>query len=162
MTGPELPRGIRIEPAAPERIAALLDAQWGGLVVTPERVYRAGDLSGAVVIAEGREVALVSWARDGEAGEVVTLDALEPGHGYGRMALAFAEGELKREGAREAKLFTTNDNVRAIGIYLRADYRLIRLHLDSMDAVRALKPAIPEAGAHGIALRDVWKFVKPL
>lgn len=154
--------GIRIEPATRERIAASLDAHWGGIVVTPERVYRAADLRGAFVVSEGREVALVTWARDGDIGEVVTLDAFDQGQGFGRAALAFAEAELAREGATEARLFTTNDNVRAIGIYLRAGWRVVRIHLDAMDAVRARKPTVPLTGDHGLALRDMWEFVKPL
>lgn len=162
MTIPGLPAGVQIEPAAPARLAALLDTDWGGLVVTPERTYRAADLAGAFVVWHGREVALVSWAREGDVGEIVTLDAFEPGRGYGRIALAFAEAELAREGAREAKLFTSNDNVRAINIYLRAGYRVIRLHVDAMDAVRALKPSVPFTGEHGLLLRDMWEFVKPL
>ena len=153
---------LRIEPAAPARIAEMLDEHWGGIVLTPERTYRATGLRGALVHARQREVAMVTWAREGATGEVVTLDSFEPGRGYGRAALAFAESELAREGATDARLFTTNDNVRAIALYLRVGWRLVRLHLDSMDAVRALKPGVPLAGEHGIPLRDMWEFAKPL
>ncbi|MFN8508692.1 MAG: GNAT family N-acetyltransferase [Dehalococcoidia bacterium] len=152
----------RFEPASPARIAAMLDEHWGGIVVTPARTYRAPDLRGAFVVFDDREVAMVTWARDGAIGEVVTLDAFEPGHGFGRAALAFAESELAREGATEARLFTTNDNVRAIALYLRAGWRLVRVHLDAMDAVRAIKPDVPLIGENGIPLRDMWEFAKPL
>lgn len=153
---------LRFEPASPTRIAAMIDEHWGGIVVTPERTYRAANLSGAFARLAGREVALVTWARDGATGEVVTLDAFEPGRGFGRRALAFAEAELAREGATDAKLYTTNDNVRAIALYLRAGWRLVRVHLDAMDAVRARKPGVPLTGEYGIPLRDMWEFAKPL
>jgi len=153
---------LRIRPAAAARIAAMLDEHWGGIVLTPGRTYCATDLRGVLVHARQREVAMVTWAREGATGEVVTLDSFEPGRGYGRAALAFAESELAREGATDARLFTTNDNVRAIALYLRVGWRLVRLHLDSMDAVRALKPGVPLAGEHGIPLRDMWEFAKPL
>ena len=159
---PGTPPRIRFEPATLARIAASLESHWGGIVVTPERVYRSADLRGAFVVSEGREVALVTWARDGDTGEIVTLDAFDPGRGFGRAALAFAEAELAREGATEARLFTSNDNVRAIAVYLRAGWRAVRIHLDAMDAVRALKPSVPLTGDHGLALRDMWEFVKPL
>ena len=48
---------------------------------------------------------------------------------------------------REAAIVgTTNDNTRALNFYIKRGYRLVRLHLDAMDRVRALKPGVPATG----------------
>ena len=53
------------------------------------------------------------------------------------------------------RLITTNDNVDALRFYQRRGYRLARVDAGAVDRSRvALKPAIPEIGAHGIPLRD--------
>jgi hypothetical protein len=50
---------------------------------------------------------------------------------------------------------TTNDNVDALRFYQRRGYRLASVDAGAVDRARAaLKPAIPEVGAHGIPLRD--------
>jgi GNAT superfamily N-acetyltransferase len=95
-------------------------------------------------------------------GQIISLDAIVPGHGYGRALLTEIEGRIARTGGRRARLFTTNDNVGAIRTYLLAGYRLERVFLDSMDGVRALKPGVPLIGENGIPLRDMWEFVKNL
>ncbi len=152
-----------IRPATPGLIAAVLAERWGGLIVTPEPVYRSGDVEGLVVRAPGGEnLAVVTWAIEGESAEIVSLDALVAGAGHGRRALAAAGEELARRGVSDLHLITTNDNIRAIGFYLRAGWRLVRLHLDGMDRVRALKPLIPLVGEDAIPLRDMWEFEKRL
>ena len=93
---------------------------------------------------------------------MVTLDAIIPGQGYGRSLLAEVERRICESGGRQARLFSTNDNVVAIRIYLLAGYRVTRIFPDSMDAVRALKPGVPLAGEFGRPLRDMWEFVKVL
>ena len=58
-------------------------------------------------------------------------------------------------GAHRLWLITTNDNVDALRFYQRRGYRLARVDAGAVDRSRAaLKPAIPEIGAHGIPLRD--------
>ncbi len=136
---------------------------WGGAVVTPERTYRANEVEGAVlVLATGEVAAAVTWFVENEGtAEVVTLNAFVAGRGYGRTILGFAEGELRGRGVGQAKLFTTNPNVGAISLFLGEGWRVVRIHLDAMDAVRAIKPGVPlEEG--GLPLRDMWELVKEL
>ena len=63
---------------------------------------------------------------------------------------------------RTLRVVTTNDNPRALSFYLRRGYRLLRLHLDAMDRVRALKPRVPLTGIDGSPLRDMWEMEKEL
>jgi len=38
----------------------------------------------------------------------------------------------------------------------------MRKHPDRLNDPRARKPTVPLTGDHGLALRDMWEFVKPL
>ncbi|MBU0552753.1 GNAT family N-acetyltransferase [Myxococcota bacterium] len=137
-------------------------ARWGGFVVTPTRVYHPNDVRGGFVEVLKVPVALATWAWAGERGEIVTLDAFQPARGFGAMALAEAERALRAEGVLRVSLITTNDNPRALKFYLLAGYRLIRLHLNSMDRVRVLKPKTPKIGQEGVPLMDMWELEKIL
>ena len=72
---------------------------WGGLVITPERTYRASEVEGAVLVLPTGEVgSAVTWflGQRGQA-EVTTLNAFAPGRGYGRTLLRHAEDVLPRK-----------------------------------------------------------------
>lgn len=152
---------LHFEPASIGEINERWAAGWGGFVVTPERIYQPPDVEAVSVADDGVTVAFVSWAMEPGGAEIVTLDSDFEGRGYGRAALAYVEGRIREAGGHYARLFTTNDNVRAIGIYLRLGYRLIEVYLDSMDQVRELKPGVPLED-HGLPLRDMWQFRKEL
>lgn len=154
---------LTLRPMTREAIRAALQEHWGGLVVTPERTYTADDIEAFVALDEtGRAVATVSFHREPGGAEIVTLDALIDGQRYGRRALAQVEAMLGDEGRRYTRLFTTNDNLRAITVYLRMGYRVVTVHLGAMDQVRALKPSVPFIGEDGIPLRDMWELRKEL
>lgn len=131
--------------------------RWGLPNVTVKGQYMPADVEGLVAVdREGRLLGLVTWAAD----ELVSLDALVQGEGHGSLLLAAAERAIFATGARQVVLITTNDNLRALGFYLRRGYRLVRVHLDEMDRVRKIKPGVPTLGIGGIPLRDMWELVK--
>lgn len=152
---------LHIAPASAEQISKRWSDGWGDFIVTPERVYQPSDVEAVTLLDGGAPVAFVSWAMEPGGAEIVTLDADIEDRGYGRAALEYVEGRIRAAGGSHARLFTTNDNVRAIGIYLRRGYRLVHLHLDAMDRVRELKPHVP-LEEHGLPLRDMWEFRKEL
>jgi DNA-3-methyladenine glycosylase I len=86
---------------------------------------------------------------------VVTLDSIREGVGVGRALLDAAQAEAVRLGCRRFWLVTTNDNLRALGLYQRRGMRLVALRAGEMDLVRrTLKPQISELGENGIPIRD--------
>ncbi len=105
---------------------------------------------------------LLSWWIDGERAEIVSVHADPPGSGTGTRIMDAAEQELRRRGVKTAVLATTNDNVRALSFYIKRGYRLVRLHLDAMERVRAAKPDVPAIGRDGIPLQDMWELEKRL
>lgn len=154
--------GVETAAATEAQVRAIWEERWGGLIVSLYREFVAADVEGLVVASEGEEAALVTWHVDGDSAEIVSLDALIPGQGYGSTALAAAEDLLRARGVRRLWLTTTNDNAAAIAVYLRGGWRLVAVHLDHMDRVRARKPAVPLIGENGLALCDAWELEKRL
>src|SRR5437867_9585929 len=110
----------------------------------------------------GEAQGLVTWAIAGERAEIVTLDAFVQGVHIGGRLLDAAEAELSGLGVRRISITTTNDNLRALAAYVRRGYRLVRLDLDGVDRVRALKPGVPATGNDDIPIRDMWELQKQL
>ena len=147
--------------------AAFIDEQWSRLwglpVVSLERGYEPADVEGLVYRDDGgAPQGLITWHVDGDRAEIVTVDAFEQGRHVGGRLLNAAEEELRRRGAKQVTIMTTNDNLRAIAFYVRHGYRLVAVHLDAMDRVRRLKPEVPRTGHDGLPLRDVIELVKEL
>ena len=105
---------------------------------------------------------VVTWWIDGERAEITSVHAEPPGGGTGTRVMDAAEEELRRRGVKTAVVGTTNDNSRALNFYIKRGYRLVRLHLDAMDRVRALKPGVPRTGRDGVPLQDMWELEKAL
>ena len=149
----------RMEPATPEEVDRLVRENWGLPVVCIDRLYEPADLEGLVWRDVSGEIrGLVTWAVEDDRAEIVTMDAFVQGAHIGGRLLDAAESELRQRGVRTVVVVTTNDNLRAQAFYMRRGYRLMRLDLDGMERVRALKPGVPLTGADGIPLRDMWKL----
>ena len=105
-------------------------------------------------------VGLATYHVDGASGQIVTLDTLVRGRGFGRRLLEDVESKFHKLGLGRAWALMTNDNLRAAGLYLSRGYRLVRVHLGAVDQVREHKPHLPERGYEGIPIRDLWEFEK--
>ena len=138
----------RLQPATPQEI---------------DRLYEPADLEGLVWRDDSGDIqGLVTWAVEDDWAEIVTIDAFVQGAHIGGRLLDAAEAALRERGVRTVVVVTTNDNLRAQAFYSRRGYRLMRLDLDGMASVRALKPGVPEVGHEGLPLRDMWELAKEL
>ncbi len=153
----------RLEPATTAIITRIWEEHWGLPIVSVRREYLPPDVEGLVWRgARGEPEGLVTWAIEGERAEIVSLNAFGQGRRIGWRLMGAAEAGLARRGVRRLTVVTTNDNPRALAFYVRRGYRLVRLHLDAMDRVRAVKPQVPAVGNDGIPLRDMWELEKEL
>lgn len=126
-------------------------------------LYWGRDVEGLALVGEDSAVsALATWSVHGDAAEVVSLHAMSPGSGAGRIVLTEVERRLRDQGVATVLIATTNDNTEALRFYLREEYRLTAVHLDAMAHVRELKPGVPLAGKGGVPLRDMWELRKRL
>ena len=147
--------------ATTEEIEMVWEDRWYGLVVCLNTVFRASDVEGIALVDHLDEiVGLATYHVDGPAGQIVTLDTLVRGRGFGRRLLEIVENKFHNLGLGRSWALMTNDNLRAAGLYLSRGYRLIRVHLDAVDRVREHKPELPERGYEGIRIKDLWEFEK--
>jgi GNAT superfamily N-acetyltransferase len=156
--------GPEIRPATIEEI----EADWreftgGPPVIGVLRNYEPHDVEGVLWRDPGSgRNGVVTWWVDGERAEIVSVHAEPAGGGTGTRLMDEAEEELWRRGVRRVIIATTNDNVRALNFYIRRGYRLVRVHLDAMDRVRAAKPGVRTIGRDGVPLQDMWELEKIL
>jgi len=153
-----------IRPATEAEIAADWREFTGGPpIVGVVREYEPSDVEGIVWRDSGSgRTGVVTWWIDGERAEITSVHAEPPGGGTGTRVMDAAEDELRRRRVKTAIVGTTNDNSRALNFYIKRGYRLVRLHLDAMDRVRALKPGVPRTGRDGVPLQDMWELEKTL
>jgi ribosomal protein S18 acetylase RimI-like enzyme len=136
-------------------IADQLRARWGSVeVVSRGRLSRPSDLPGFVAMLDGRRVGLATYRMDPDECELVTLDALEPGHGVGSALVDAVADAAGAAGCRRMWLITTNDNTPALRFYQRNGLQLAALHRDAVEESRRLKPQISLTGIDGIPIRD--------
>jgi GNAT superfamily N-acetyltransferase len=156
------------EPEVRPITEAEIEADWteftgGPPVVGVLREYLAADVEGIEWRdADSGRRGAVTWWIDGERAEVVSVHAEPQGGGAGTRVMDAAEDELRRRGVRTVVLATTNDNARALNFYIKRGYRLVRVDLDAMDRVRAVKAGVPLNGRDGVPLQDMWELEKSL
>ena len=154
-------RDMRLRAATTEEIEEVWEDRWFGLVVGLSTVYEPADVEGLALVDHLDElVGLVTYHVDGPSGQIVTLDTIVRGRGFGRRLLESVESKFHDRGLGRAWALMTNDNLRAAGLYLSRGYRLVRVHLDAVDRVREHKPKLQEKGYEGIPIRDLWEFEK--
>lgn len=152
---------MSLRSATTEEVQALWNERWFGLVVGLNTVYTPDDVEGlALVDFQDEIVGLATYHVEGPAGQIVTLDTILRGRGFGRRLLEALESTFHKRGLGRAWALMTNDNLRAAGLYLSRGYRLVRVHLDAVDRVREHKPKLPSTGYEGIPVRDLWEFEK--
>jgi ribosomal protein S18 acetylase RimI-like enzyme len=144
-------------------VERLVVERWGDAVVTGRgRVWKPAELPGFAVFEGDDCVGLVTYELDGEACEIVTIDALEEGRGIGTALLEAVVAVARQAECRRVQLLTTNNNLRALAFYQKRGFRLVGLVPGAIDEERRLKPSIPELDRAGLPIRDELHLELPL
>ncbi|NCP16090.1 GNAT family N-acetyltransferase [bacterium] len=155
-----------IRPTTPDDYAwntRVIVEHWSAeTVVVHGEIYRPVELLGFVAEADGQIIGLLTYHIQGEACEIVTLDAWRAGLGVGTAlieAVKQAAGREKRrrepvERCRRLFVVTTNDNTPALRFYQKRGFVIAAVHLNAIEKDRRLKPEIPLTGMDGIPIRD--------
>jgi len=109
---------------------------------------------GIIEWREERIVGLLTWVREGDDVQLLTLDSVLEGQGIGSALMLMAIEDCRRNDIRKIWLTTTNDNLGAIGFYQRLGFRITAVNVGAVDEARKLKPQIPETGYKGISIHD--------
>jgi ribosomal protein S18 acetylase RimI-like enzyme len=111
-------------------------------------------LPGFVAEEEADPVGLLTYVLEGDACEIVTIDAFEQGRGVGSALI----GAVKGLGARRLWLITTNDNVHAQRFYERQGFTLVAVDEGAVGRARSAKPEIPLVGNDGVEIQDELEY----
>lgn len=157
-----------ITPADKPVITPLLVREWGSVQVAALSfggLLDASELPGWLALGEGEQdgevVGLLTYLVQGDAAELVTINAFTGG-GVGAALVGALEEECRARGVRRVNVVTTNDNTRALRFYQRAGFRMTALRVGAVDETRKIKPEIPSHGMDGIPIRDEIELTKEL
>lgn len=105
----------------------------------------------------GRPAGLVTVSESERGLEILTFHADPPGAGAGSLLLRTAVDVARASDAGRVWLVTTNDNLDAIGWYLRRGLTVAHTHAGAVDRDRTdLKPGIPAVNPeNGTPIRDL-------
>ena len=137
--------------------------RWGDTVVVGRgEVWIPAELPGFAAFEGDHCTGLVTYKIDGEACEIVTIDALEESKGIGTALLEAVVAVAREAGCTRVQLLTTNNNLRALAFYQKRGFRLVGLIPGAIDEERSLKPSIPEFDSAGLPIRDELHLELPL
>lgn len=142
---------------APDRawLARFANERWGApFVVGHGIMYELSQLPGFIAEDQGECVGIVTYQREGQACEVVSIDSLRPNRGIGTLLLNAVKDAALRASCTRLWLITTNDNLNALRFYQKWGMNLVAVHRNAIEQSRKLKPQIPLVGEYGIPLRD--------
>jgi GNAT superfamily N-acetyltransferase len=138
--------------------------RWGDeTVVAHGVVFSPAGLAGVVVRdGTGNTMGLLTYAIDGDACEVVTVDAVVERRGYGSLLLEAVSDIARRAGCSRLWLITTNDNERALGFYRSHGFLVAAVREGAIEESRKLKASIPLVNEQGVPIRDEIEMERPL
>ena len=158
----------RLQPQDEAAAEELLGAELGGR--RQVRLDEAHDVlalpgfAACPVPATDELAGVTTYETRGQRAELAVL-AVATGHqgrGVGGALVDAVVAAVAAEGARELWLVTTNDNLDALRLYQRRQFRLREIRVGAVDRARRVKPEIPLVGRHGIRIHDELVLVRPL
>ena len=151
--------GLSIRPIRDDEraeLARVVARSWGSsLLASRGALYEVTDLTCLLATQADRWLGVAGYRFDGDACELVLLDAFERHQGVGTALLEATAEIARKSNSRRLWLVTTNSNLDALRFYQRRGMHLVRVWVDAvMENRRNLKPEIPLAGDFGIPIRD--------
>lgn len=120
----------------------------GGQFVRPEHVEGLG------AFAHDRLHGIATWRTVGRVMHIVAVNAFTDLKGVGIGLIDAMVEHGKRKGMHILRATITNDNTIAMRFYQKRGFRMTALHPGMIDAMRSVKPSIPETGIDGIPIHD--------
>ncbi len=127
-------------------------------MVSRGRLIDVTELGGFFAVSDGEIVGILTYDIQEGACEVVTIDAVKPRLGVGRLLLEHMAALATSKGWSRLWLITTNDNVPAQNFYKECGWTLVAVHEDALKESRRLKPEIPLTGIDNVPIKDEWEY----
>ncbi|RAL21905.1 GNAT family N-acetyltransferase [Thermoflavimicrobium daqui] len=139
----------------------LWQREWGGTtMVTCGVSHSLTDLEAFIAWEKNERVGAVTYRKDEDEAELMSINAIVKGKGIGSKLLQVLEEKLGKQGYRKLWLITTNDNLDALRFYQCRGYRFVSIYPGAVDEARKVKQTIPLIGEYGIPLHDELKLEK--
>ena len=137
------------------RLRQFWSDHWSGeFIVTRGNIHHPELVEGFVIEDADIWAGLVTYGIVNNECEVISLDGLREGQGFGTMLLGKVIEEARAKNCRRVFLITTNDNLYALGFYQRRDFEISAVHRGAVNESRKIKPQISIIGENHIPLRD--------
>lgn len=138
-----------------EQVAEFIKNHWGSTkIMSGGQVHYPHELDGLIERRDDKIVGLLTMRFDGNAMEMLTVNSTLEGQRIGTSLILAAIDAGRDRGCDRVWLTTTNDNLKAIGLYQRLGFRIVAVHSGTVDEARKLKPEIPKTGKNGIPIHD--------
>jgi GNAT superfamily N-acetyltransferase len=137
-------------------IKEIMTSHWGGReVIVHGDIYLPDQLPGYVAVTTSDEkIGLVTYKKQADCWEIITLNSLLPGIGVGTALLSTVQVDARRAGNIRLTLTTTNDNSQAIRFYQNRGFSVVLIRQGAVEEARKLKPSIPFLSPEGHPIRD--------
>lgn len=136
-------------------VKQIMIEEWGDEIVVVHRtVYKPHELPGFIASDDSSVKGLLTYHKDENGLEIVTLNAFDEGKGIGTLLINQVKTLAKNECMNRIWLITTNDNEPAISFYKKNGFSVCAVHKGAVNYSREMKPCIPLTGANGIPIED--------
>jgi ribosomal protein S18 acetylase RimI-like enzyme len=133
--------------------------RWGSdYVVSLGKIHKPEELDGFIALTENNKTGFITFQVTGRELEITSIDSFNEHKGIGRDLINAVIDLAKKNNLHRVWLTTTNANLRAMKFYQKAGFVMVKIHRNSVERARQIKPSIPLIGEDGIPLRDEIEF----
>jgi N-acetylglutamate synthase-like GNAT family acetyltransferase len=137
------------------KLEEIVKNSWGSsIIVTKRKQHHVKDLLGYVVEEKDKIIAYGLYEIRKRQCEIIVLEAIDRGKGYGRIILDKIVDHAKKDNCKKIWLITTNDNISALKYWQKAGFCISNIKPGEMVNYRTIKPEIPLIGEYGIKIMD--------
>lgn len=136
-------------------IREFITRHWfGESVIVHGEIFYPAELPGFIAQKHNETVGLVTYQVRKPICEIITLNSIMENTGIGSKLIGAVKNTAVNVGCKRMILFTTNDNLKALGFYQKRGFVIQAIYPRAVDESRKIKPSIPQMGDNGIPIRD--------
>lgn len=145
----------QIQKADREEIAKFVEDHWRSrMVMSGGRPFYPHQEQGLIERRDGKIVGLLTYHVENDAMEILTHNSTVEGARIGTSLMLNAIERARELRCRRVWLAVANDMLRAVGLYQRLGFRMVKIRLGALDEARTIKPQIPKFSDRGVPIRD--------
>jgi ribosomal protein S18 acetylase RimI-like enzyme len=150
----------KIETTDKNKVNEFLQVEWGStvMVLREGEIFDLKDEEGFVLYDKDKIIGLITYRITNNSCEILSIDSKIENKGIGTALVEKVIEFAKNNKCSLIHVITTNDNLRAIGFFKKRGFRLVKLYVNAMGAVRKIKPEVPQLGLDNIPLKDELEF----